>query len=78
MAQALATEERYLSDFQTFERDLAAHGPAWVHRTRQQALSHFTQLGFPTARRGNEKWKYTNVAPIAQATFHYPFRLNPR
>ena len=77
MAQALATEERYLSDFQAFERDLAAHGPAWVHRTRQQALSHFTQLGFPTARRGNEKWKYTNVAPIAQATFHYPFSLNP-
>ena len=28
-------------------------------------------MGFPTARRGNEKWKYTNVGPIAKASFGY-------
>jgi Fe-S cluster assembly protein SufD len=38
---------------------------------RQKALSHFQNLGFPTARRGNEEWKYTNVAPIANATFEH-------
>ena len=42
-----------------------------------QAWSRFTQLGFPTARRGNEKWKYTNVAPIARAAFGYSWDLNP-
>ena len=77
MPQALAKEERYLSDFQSFEASPAAQGPDWVHRIRQQALSRFTQIGFPTARRGNEKWKYTNVTPIARATFQYPFDLVP-
>ena len=28
-------------------------------------------MGFPTARRGNERWKYTNVAPIARAEFGF-------
>jgi Fe-S cluster assembly protein SufD len=36
-------------------------------------LTRFSELGFPTARRGNEKWKYTNVGPIADAAFGYPF-----
>ncbi len=73
MTQALAKGERYLADFLAFERSLAGHEPMWVHQIRHQALERFTQLGFPTARRGNEKWKYTNVAPIANATFEYPF-----
>ena len=34
-------------------------------------------MGFPTARRGNEKWKYTNVAPIAKTLFTYSTGLNP-
>ena len=73
MAQVLAKENRYLSDFQTFTGSLAAHDPAWLQDIRQQALARFTELGFPTARRGNEKWKYTSVVPIANATFEYPF-----
>ena len=32
-------------------------------------MEDFSRLGFPTARRGNEKWKYTNVAAIADAEF---------
>jgi Fe-S cluster assembly protein SufD len=77
MAQTLAKEQRYLSDYQAFQRSAVAQGPAWVSHLRQEALSHFNRLGFPTARRGNERWKYTNVAPIARATFHYPLDLNP-
>jgi len=34
-------------------------------------------LGFPTARRGNEKWKYTNVAAIARAGFRLSRSLTP-
>jgi Fe-S cluster assembly protein SufD len=33
-------------------------------------------LGFPTARRGNEKWKYTNVAQIAKTPFSYSTHLD--
>ena len=73
MPKALAKEHQYLSDFQAFERDLGASGATWVHKIRQQAVSRFAELGFPTARRGNEKWKYTSVVPISNATFEYPF-----
>ena len=76
MAQALTKGDRYLADFQTFEGSLKADEPFWVHQVRQQALARFSDLGFPTARRGNEKWKYTSVVPIANATFEYPFDLN--
>ena len=73
MPRALATPDSYLTDFRTFETNLPAKGPEWLRDIRQQALTRFRELGFPTARRGNEKWKYTNVGPIADATFSYPF-----
>jgi Fe-S cluster assembly protein SufD len=78
MAQVLAKENRYLSDFQTFTGSVAANDPAWLRGIRQQALARFAELGFPTARRGNEKWKYTSVVPIANATFEYPFDDSPQ
>lgn len=78
MARALAaTYDRYLTDFRTFERGLPAKGPKWLRQVRERALSCFSELGFPTARRGNERWKYTNVGPIADATFSYPFGAGP-
>ena len=36
---------------------------------RRQGWDAFCRLGLPTARRGNEPWKYTNIAPIARAEF---------
>ena len=76
MAQVLTKGDRYLADFQTFEEILKADEPSWVHQVRQQALDRFSDMGFPTARRGNERWKYTSVVPIANATFEYPFDFN--
>jgi Fe-S cluster assembly protein SufD len=76
MARAIAaTRNRYLADFRTFEKGRSAGSPDWLRQVRQQALSRFSELGFPTARRGNEDWKYTNVGPIAGATFGYPFHV---
>lgn len=78
MARTLAAKyDRYLADLRTFEKGLPATGPDWLRHVRQQALSRFSELGFPTARRGNEKWKYTNVGPIADAAFGYPFHVSP-
>ena len=69
MTQAVAPYDTYLSDFRTLE---AAPGePAWLCELRERAISRFAELGFPTARRGNEPWKYTNVAPIAEGGFAY-------
>lgn len=56
----------------------ASSDPTWLREIRQQAWSSFHRLGFPTARRGNENWKYTNVRPLAAAGFEAPACLpNP-
>ena len=43
--------------------------PAELRALRQSAIATFEKIGFPTARRGNEAWKYTDVGPIARAVF---------
>ena len=77
MTQTLSRYERYLSDFRALEDDSQTDGPAWLPRVRENALASFSELGFPTARKGNEKWKYTNVGPIADASFSYPLESGP-
>ena len=42
-----------------------------IRRLRQQGWDTFNRLGLPTARRGNEPWKYTNAGPIARESFAY-------
>ena len=51
----------------------ASHSPAWLNDLRAAGWERFNEIGFPTARRGNERWKYTAVAPIARVGFAYPF-----
>ena len=69
MSPAVATLDRYLADFRALEQGLDGRGPDWLRRLRGQAFARFQELGFPTARKGNEPWKYTNVAPIAEREF---------
>ena len=40
---------------------------AWVQQLRETAFQRFAELGFPTTH--DEDWRFTNVAPIARATF---------
>ena len=51
----------------------ASPGPAWLADLRAAGWERFSELGFPTARRGNERWKYTAVAPISRVGFAFPF-----
>ena len=76
MAQALASYDRYRSDFRAFEDGLPSGGPPWLSDMRNQGIATFNDLGFPTATRGNERWKFTNVLPIARAEFEYPFHVD--
>lgn len=71
MTQSPTISSNYQSDFQAFRQARDANVPGWFEELGEQAWSCFDQLGFPTARRGNEKWKYTNVAPIARTPFTY-------
>ena len=59
----------YYNDYQALREQLAPSSPAWLNDLRSAAWDSFDTKGFPTARRGNEPWKYTNVRPIAQAQF---------
>ena len=76
MVQTFPSYEKYVSDFMTLEHDPAVNGPGWLNDIRKQGLEAFEGLGFPTATRGNERWKYTNVTPIAKATFEYPLQAD--
>ena len=68
--------ERYAADFAALKNRDSANGSTYLHDLRERGLSEFERLGFPTERRGNERWKFTNVAPIARASFAYPFDDN--
>jgi Fe-S cluster assembly protein SufD len=39
----------------------------WLQKLRDAAFQRFVELGFPTTH--NEEWRFTNVAPIARASF---------
>ena len=77
MTTSAVKHGRYLSDFQALRQAAVAHSPSWLQELRDQGWARFDSLGFPTARRGNERWKYTNVAPIAKADFVYPSEPGP-
>ena len=47
-------------------------GPAWLNDLRAAGWERFNEIGFPTARRGNERWKYTSVLPISRVNFAAP------
>ncbi len=69
MTSAPAKYAQYLADFQSLAQGPGADAPAWLRDLRDDAWFTFNEIGFPTARRGNERWKYTNVAPIARTEF---------
>ena len=70
MIQSLDTYDRYAQQYTA----QPSAGAGWLRDLRQTGFDNFSRLGFPTARRGNEAWKYTNVAPIARAEFRPPTR----
>ena len=72
MTLAPAKYAQYFADFQSLSQGPGAGAPAWLRDIRENAWSKFSDTGFPTARRGNERWKYTNVGPIAKIDFGFP------
>ena len=69
MTQLLTKETRYAADFAALE-EKAKGDPQWLQDLRRKAYDRFSSIGFPTARRGNEEWKYTSVGPIAEQRYH--------
>ena len=69
MTSAPAKYAHYFADFQSLVQGPGAGAPHWLQELRDTGWSRFNEIGFPTARRGNERWKYTNVGPIAKTEF---------
>jgi Fe-S cluster assembly protein SufD len=64
MAQSL---DQYVSEYGNVRRTESGGQPVWLARIREDALSRFLSLGFPTTR--DEEWRFTSVAPIAEDAF---------
>ena len=64
----LTNLENYTATFDSLEKDCSSPHP-WVQELRKSAFAKFNELGFPTARRGNEEWKYTDIRPLARHAF---------
>ena len=56
--------DNYRSDFRNQEPI-----SGWLQDIRDKGMETFENVGLPASRRGNEKWKYTNIAPIARTSF---------
>lgn len=67
MTLATARGEKYAADYKALTETRPA--PGWMSELRQRGWDHFDSIGFPTARRGNELWKYTNLAPLDRGEF---------
>ena len=61
------SKQPYLAAFKQMRTAGAFAGPAWLEQLRQEGITSFDGLGFPTLK--NEDWKYTNVEPIASQSY---------
>jgi Fe-S cluster assembly protein SufD len=67
MSRVKENRNSFLPEFESFGRGRGATLPDWAQSIRRSAMDRFVDLGFPTPRL--ERWKYTNVAPIAGTEF---------
>ena len=63
--------EHYKSDFEEQK-----YITGWLQDVRSNAMETFADIGLPVRRRGNEKWKYTNISDIAQINFRPAQNIN--
>ena len=77
MTQIAGKLQSYADGYLALTQGSNEQVPGWLRELRSAGWSKFQHLGFPTARRGNERWKYTNVRPLAAAQFSMPLELDP-
>ena len=65
----------YEKSFEAFRNNGFKEDPTWLQTIRISAMDRFLHLGFPSVR--DEYWKYTNIAPIAESTFHFSSESAP-
>jgi Fe-S cluster assembly protein SufD len=67
MTEKTDRKDWYLARFADFEHSLNGEAATPVHAARQQAISRFDELGFPTGR--DEEWRYTSIVELLREDF---------
>ncbi len=67
--QAATQEQKYVEAWNDSIAGNASSVPDNIHALRESAIATFGEIGFPTTRRGNEDWKYTDIRSIANAAY---------
>ncbi|HOW36189.1 MAG TPA: Fe-S cluster assembly protein SufD [Candidatus Omnitrophota bacterium] len=44
--------------------------PPWLTNLHEEGVKRFSDIGFPDPK--NEEWKFTDIAPITEKSFHFP------
>ncbi|BDG71307.1 Fe-S cluster assembly protein SufD [Roseomonas fluvialis] len=63
----------FLARYEGLKDHLPGARKPWLNALRADAAAHFAARGFPTRR--IEQWKYTDLAPLAQASFAEPLTM---
>jgi Fe-S cluster assembly protein SufD len=74
MATEAKTTQQYAAYFAQHEALQTARpmsGRPRLAKLRTEGIDALQTLGFPTASRGNEDWRFTSVAPIASTVFEH-------
>lgn len=64
-----STIEHYAREFETVKKSQGDNSSSWLDSLRETAWNEFARLGFPTTRRGNELWKYTDLGRLDSEAF---------
>ncbi len=71
MTQTITATDRYIEQFDSL-REQRADEPPWLRDLRREAFDYFQRMGWPIDEKRDEVWKYTDVKPIARASFRLP------
>ncbi len=75
MITASEKNETFLQKLQGSQKDIKRDFPAWTLNWQKQYLNRVEKAGFPTIK--DEEWKYLNVKPILERTYHIPSKTAP-
>jgi len=62
MTSLIRLKGSQIAEIPALLKDLTGPEPAWLVRSREEALVRFSEKGFPTIRQ--EDWKYTSLEPV--------------
>ena len=63
--------DNYLKVFEEINQSSTINGITGLQDFRKENWDKFVKTGIPIHRRGNERWKYTNLRPLLDS-FHIP------